>query len=144
MSHYILVVDDDEAMRYALRGFLEMLGYEVGEASNGVDALKAISRRTPDLMVLDVMMSPLTGWEVLQVMRDNDAMRGIRVVMLTALGHSHQEAYAWHLGCDWYEIKNKPVDFEDLALVIERLLAVEPGAAESALPSAAMREGSSQ
>ena len=136
MSHYILVVDDDKAMRYALRNHLEGLGYEVSEAVNGLEALKSIAARTPDLMVLDVMMTPVSGWDVLKALYDSPATRGLRVLMLTGLGDPRQEAYGWLLGCDWYQVKEKPLRFDDLGLVVKRLLAVDPDLERAAVQPA--------
>ena len=133
MSEYILIVDDEEAMRYALRTHLETLGYEVAEAINGLEALKAIAKRHPDLVILDIIMRPVSGWEVLKLLHDNPETRDIRVLMLTALGNTREEAYGWHLGCDWYEVKEKPLRFEDLGLVVERLLAIDPQEERKAL-----------
>ncbi len=133
MGAFILVVDDEEAMRFALRTHLEALGHEVDEAPNGLEALKAIARRKPDLVILDVMMRPVSGWEVLKLLHDNPRTQQIRVLVLTALGHTHEEAYGWHLGCDWYEVKEKPLQFDDLGLVVERLLAIDPGEEQRAL-----------
>ena len=126
MSHHILIVDDESSMRYAVRAYLETSGYDVAEVSNGVDALRYISRNKPDLIMLDVMMSPMTGWEVLEVLQANPETREIRVIILTALSHEREEARGWHMGCDWYQIKSKPLQFDDLGLVVDRLLAMEP------------------
>lgn len=133
MSEYVLVVDDEEAMRYALRTHLEGLGYEVAEAVNGLEALKAVAARKPDLLVLDVMMTPVSGWDVLKALHDSPSTRNIRVLMLTALGDTSHEAYGWLLGCDWYEVKEKPLRFDDLSLIVERLLAVDPREEREAL-----------
>ena len=140
MSAYILVVDDESAMRLAVRRYLEDMGYEVDEASDGVEALRAISRRKPDLVILDVLMSPLSGWEVLKLLSENPQTHNIRVVVLTALGLDRDEALGWHLGCDWYEIKRKPLQFEDLGLVIERLMAIDPDEERRSLATTTGRE----
>jgi two-component system, OmpR family, response regulator len=126
MPPYILIVDDEQPVRLALGAFLTGLGYEVGEAANGVEALHSIAARRPDLMILDVMMAPLTGWEVLRLVAGNPQTQTIRVLLLTALNREAQEAYGWHLGCDWYQVKEKPLDYGGLALIIERLLAIDP------------------
>ena len=145
MSHYILVVDDEAPVRYSLRCQLEVLGYEVEEAESGPAALKAIARRKPDLMILDILMSPLSGWEVLELLRETPATRHIRVLLLTALANVRDEAQGWHRGCDWYQIKQKPLSFDDLPLIVERLLAIQPQDDESALPdSAPRRKGEGQ
>jgi len=121
----ILIVDDEDALRFGLRTFLEGLGYEVSEAANGLQALRAIHADPPDLLVLDVIMTPLTGWEVLYLLHSEERTATLPVVLLTALGEPSEEARGWFLGCDWYKVKDKPLNFDDLALVIERLLAVD-------------------
>lgn len=125
MSSYIIVVDDEASVREVVKVFLEAKGYEVSVAEDGLDALRQIALRKPDLIVLDVMMSPITGWEVLEVLRGNEDLRDIRVIMLTGLNQERAEAQCWHLGCDWYQVKQKPLQFEDFGLVIDRLLAVD-------------------
>ena len=132
MSKRILVVDDEEGIRFALRSFLEGLGYEVAEAANGLEALRAIHLAPPDLVILDVVMSPLSGWEALELLHTDASTGTIPVVLLTALGEIQHEARGWHLGCDWYQVKEKPLNFDDLALVIERLLAIDPTEARRA------------
>jgi len=126
MSKQILVVDDEEGVRFALRTFLEDRGYEVAEARNGLEAIKTIHRAPPDLVVLDVIMSPLSGWEVLDILHTEAATATLPVLLLTALGDVQDEARGWHLGCHWYQVKQKPLNFDDLGLVIERLLAIDP------------------
>ncbi len=126
MCQYILVVDDDEAMCYALSSHLEGLGYEVGQAYSGTQALKEVAQRLPDLILLDVVMHEMSGWEVLEILHNSERTHDIRVLILTALGDDREEAYGWYLGCDWYEVKQKPLQFDDLELIIERLLAIDP------------------
>lgn len=126
MGSFILVVDDEEAVRCAVRQCLEQRGHEVAEASDGLEALRLVSQRKPDLVVLDVVMSPISGWEVLQLLHDNPETRFVRILVLTALGQEQDEAYGWHLGCDWYQVKDKPLQLDDLGLVVDRLLAIDP------------------
>jgi CheY-like chemotaxis protein len=125
MKSRILVADDDDALRYSLRPFLEGLGYEVAEASDGVEALRAVHSDPPDLLILDVIMAPVSGWEVLYLLHTDERTGTLPVVLLTALAEARDEARGWFLGCDWYQVKEKPLNFDDLALVIERLLAVD-------------------
>lgn len=126
MGSHILVVDDEPAIRFALRGFLEGHGHEVTEAEDGVEGLRMIHLRKPDLVILDVMMTPLSGWQVLHLLHEDPETRRVRVLMFTALGEMEDTAMGWHLGCDWYQVKEKPLNFDDLGLIIERLLAIDP------------------
>lgn len=135
MPPYILVVDDDEGMRYALANHFEGLGYEVAHVPDGADALRSIAHRKPDLILLDVMMTTVSGWEVLEILQSSGKTSDIRVIVLTALGQDRDEAYGWILGCDWYEVKEKPLQFDDLALVVERMLAIDPHANDRRPPA---------
>jgi len=128
MPPYILVVDDDDGMRYALFDHFRSLGYEVAQVPDGADALRSIAHRKPDLVLLDVMMDKVSGWEVLEILQSSEKTSDIRVIVLTALGQDRDEADGWILGCDWYEVKEKPLQFDDLSLVVERLLAIDPHA----------------
>ena len=78
-------MDDDKDIRESLTQILTEEGFEVTSASNGVEALAEISRRTPDVMLLDLMMPILTGWEVLETLRLSGAHSKLPVVVLSAL-----------------------------------------------------------
>jgi len=122
----ILVVDDEAGIRCAVSSFLASQGHEVRQAQNGVEALRQIAHKKPDLVILDVLMSPISGWEVLQLLHSNPETADIRVLVLTALGLDRDEALGWHLGCDWYEVKKKPLELDDLGLIVQRLVAIDP------------------
>jgi len=136
MSAYILVVDDDDGMRHALRTFLDSLGYEVRTAVNGAEALRMVARRKPDLMILDLLMEEMSGWEVLEVLRSSDSAWDVRVLVLSGMSADADEARGWFLGCDWYEIKEKPLQFDDIGLIVERLLAIDPREERRIMPPA--------
>jgi CheY-like chemotaxis protein len=81
----ILVADDDELLRQLLEHRLEADGYRVVTASNGQEALERVRIEQPDLVVLDAMMPVLDGFAVLNTLQDDPELRGIPVLMLTAL-----------------------------------------------------------
>jgi CheY-like chemotaxis protein len=81
----ILVADDDELLRQLLEHRLEAGGYRVVTASNGQEALERVRIEQPDLVVLDAMMPVLDGFAVLNTLQDDPELRGIPVLMLTAL-----------------------------------------------------------
>lgn len=98
----ILVVDDQPAVRRLLRALVEMAGFEVAEAEDGAWALEAVRTRTPDLVVLDIMMPRVDGWQVLTEVRDDPELAELPVIVLTAKGQPGDRLRGWELGCDAY------------------------------------------
>jgi CheY-like chemotaxis protein len=80
----ILVVDDDEAIRKMIRATLTRAGYEVREARNGREALETMRSGDNDLVVLDLMMPEVTGWDVLNVRAEDEMLRKIPVIVVSA------------------------------------------------------------
>jgi len=122
-QHKILIADDDVAISRMVRRFLEQAGYQVTSASDGAEAWAAVQREKPDLVVLDVAMPRMTGWEVLSHIRDHDELRGLPVLMLTALDTDADVTRGWVLGADFY--LPKPFRGEELVEVVRRLLLGE-------------------
>ncbi len=122
MAKRILMVDDERDLVFATKLYLEVEGYEVLAAYDGHQALDLLEdpANRPDLIVLDVFMPRLTGWEVLRMIRANEEIRDIPVIMLTAAGQDADKARGWHEGVDFYQ--TKPFDPKDLLMLIERLL----------------------
>ena len=119
----ILVVDDEQAIRELVRQNLELSGYECIDAEDGSQALQKVGEQRPDLIVLDVKMPVLDGWEVLRVLRSSPETATIPIVMLTALGDSAHVARGWTLGADFY--LTKPFEPRELVAVVTRLLKGE-------------------
>lgn len=117
----ILVVDDNAPTRTLIHDTLELEGYDVLSLSDGGAVLAALDRVTPALVILDVMMPRMNGFEVLSAMRANELTRYIPVLMLTALDDADSTWKGWSGGCDYY--MNKPFDTEDLIVVVQNLLA---------------------
>jgi len=101
----ILVIDDDAANRDILRDRLEPAGYEVVEASNGEEGLRLLESVPTGLVLLDVMMPRLDGWEVCRRIKANPKTHAVRVVMLTALGQQIDQLRGWECGADEYLVK---------------------------------------
>lgn len=80
----LLVVDDDDGIRESIRDLLEDEGYRVETATNGREALAAVSRHRPCVMLLDLMMPVMNGWQVLDALRSDQALSGIPVVVVSA------------------------------------------------------------
>lgn len=98
----ILVVDDEPRMIGFIRMNLELEGHQVIEATNGLEALEAIRTRLPDVVLLDVMMPELDGFETLRMLRE---FSSIPVIMLTAKGEENDKVYGLELGADDYVTK---------------------------------------
>lgn len=102
LNKTILVVDDEQRLRGMLRTILENRGYSVFEASNGIEALKAFRAIRPDLVLLDVMMPEMDGFEALVEIRKSSQCP---VIMLTAKGEDYDQVEGLEKGSDDYVIK---------------------------------------
>lgn len=115
----ILVVDDDPAIRKILSQSFEMEGFVTYQASNGEEALEAIDSAIPDLVILDVMMPKMNGFEVLKSVRSSPRTEDLPVVMLTARSSQEDVWEGWREGVDYY--MTKPFDIEELLRFVERI-----------------------
>lgn len=120
MAKRILVVDDEPDVVMILRTALQTEGYEVVTASNGPDALEEAAESAPDLMVLDVMMPGMSGFEVLKELKAEPKTSQIPVIMLTGVSEREKIQDALSSGIDYYLIK--PFEFDDLMEKIARAL----------------------
>ena len=101
----ILIADDEPNIVISLEYLLQREGYQVLVARDGQAALDTIALIPPDLVLLDVMLPKLSGYEVCQKIRENPATRGIRIVMLTAKGRDVERSKGIALGADAYVTK---------------------------------------
>lgn len=113
----ILLVEDDDALANVYKMRLETEGFSVHRVPNGEDALAAAIEFRPDLIVLDVMMPKVSGFDVLDILRNTPETANIKVVMLTALSQDSDKAKADQLGADDYMVKSQVV----IADVVERI-----------------------
>jgi DNA-binding response OmpR family regulator len=136
MQGNILVVEDCEPVREVVEACLSYVGYNVTAVPDGRSTLRAIADVPPDLVLLDVRLPDISGWDVLCMLRHSPRHRGTPVVILTALSDSASKAYGWQLGCTYY--LTKPVDLSDLLLVVKQVLltANMPTAGHSPAPPA--------
>ncbi len=124
----ILVVDDNRDNIEILRAFLESRGYTVSEAPDGKTALARMEQVRPALVLLDVMMPGMDGWQVCRTIKNHPEFGGVtRVVMVTAKGAFEDKYEGLRSGADDYVVK--PVDFKDLLEKVERNLAARGGTA---------------
>lgn len=111
----IIIVDDEPAIRLLVTAALEDEGYELLEAVDGKEALELIYNEKPDLVILDVMMPGMTGYELCYHLKQDQGTRGIRVLMLTAKGQARDKAQSKEAGADYYLRKPfSPLELVDL------------------------------
>lgn len=118
MKTKILIVDDEASMRIGLRDNLEFDGYEVEEAEDGIYALEKISQNTFDLMILDVMMPRLDGFEVCKTLRKQG--NEIPIILLTAKGEEIDKVLGLEIGADDY--MQKPFSVRELTARVKAIL----------------------
>lgn len=113
----ILLVEDDIALAAVYRSRLELEDFETKEVNNGEDALAAAKEFQPDLILLDAMMPKISGFDVLDILRNTPETANIRVIMLTALSQPKDKERAESLGVDDYLVKSQVV----IGDVVERV-----------------------
>jgi two-component system, LuxR family, sensor kinase FixL len=118
----ILVVDDDPNSLDIVRTYLEARGYLVATATDGRDALAKLEQVRPALVLLDVMMPGMDGWEVARVIKNHPDFGDVRVVMLTARSDFTDKQEGLRSGADDYIVK--PVRLEELGTRVEQNLAM--------------------
>ncbi len=117
----VMAVDDDHVIRGLLEVNLEMEGYEVITAVDGKDALAKVRENPPDLILLDVMMPNVNGWQVAETLKGDEATRAIPIVFLSARAMEGDVRHGTDLGVESYV--TKPFDPIDLMELVGRLLA---------------------
>ena len=120
MSKKVLIVDDEPSIIVALQFLMEQNGYETLVAFSGEEAMETIARQHPDLILLDIMLPVVDGFEVSQRVRENPDWKDIRIVLLTALGSEANVTKGLDLGADAYVIK--PFSNADLVAKVKELL----------------------
>jgi DNA-binding response OmpR family regulator len=119
-SQRILIVDDEPSIVVPLEFLMRREGFDVQVAVDGEAALGALSGTPPDLVILDVMLPKMSGFEVCRRIRADPRWRGLKVLMLTAKGRDSEMAKGMELGADVYV--TKPFSTRDLVAQIRRLL----------------------
>ena len=108
----LLIADDDPEILSMLSLRFSRKGYEVIEASDGLETLRAARERKPDALILDVMMPGKNGWEVTRELRGDPVLANVGIVMLTAIGERVNSMTSPLYGAD--DFVDKPFDFADL------------------------------
>jgi DNA-binding response OmpR family regulator len=120
MPKRILIVDDEPSIVISLEFLMKREGYEVVIAADGEAALKALAEGRPDLVLLDVMLPRMNGFEVCSRIRANPTWSDVKVLVLTARGRDSEIARGLGLGADAYV--TKPFSTRDLVAQVSRLL----------------------
>ena len=124
MTHHVLIADDEPNIVVSLEFLMKREGHAVSVARDGPSALEAIRRERPALVLLDVMMPGLSGFEVCQAVRGDESLAGVKIVLLTAKGRDTDLAKGTALGADAYI--TKPFSTRELAQRVRDLLQGAP------------------
>ncbi|QQS69948.1 response regulator [Candidatus Saccharibacteria bacterium] len=135
----LLLVEDDNNLREIYQARLSAEGYDIVAAQNGEEALSIAKQHRPDLIISDVMMPRISGFEMLDILRATPELANTKVIMLTALGQAEDQARAGKLGADKYLVKSQ-VTLEDIVNCASDLLSgttiVSPNPDQPADPTA--------
>ena len=122
----VLIVEDEESILLSLEFLLDKEGYAVSTARDGAVALQILGQQKPDLILLDVMLPLIDGFELCRLIRENPALHDTRIMLLTARGREAEIARGMALGADAY--LTKPFSTRELMEKVRRLLGVPPAA----------------
>ena len=131
-----MLVEDDKSLReiYGVRLLAE--GYDIVSAGDGEEALAMAIKDRPDLIVSDVMMPKISGFDMLDILRSTTETKDIKVIMMTALSSDEQRKRGEQLGADMYLVKSQ-VGIEDVVKAVHQVLGDKPGAAPAPAAPAA-------
>lgn len=116
----ILVVDDDIAINELIKINLDLWGYDVVNAFDGIQGYTLAKQEMPDLIILDVMMPDVDGYTVAKRVRENSTTKSIPILMLTAMGQLEDKVKGFDIGVDDYLVK--PFEMEELKVRVRALL----------------------
>lgn len=120
MNNKILVIDDDNAINELIKVNLEIAGYKVIQAYDGIKGFALVKQELPSVVILDVMMPEVDGFTVAKRIRQNDETKDIPIIMLTALSELNDKANGFDIGVDDYIVK--PFEIEELLMRIRAIL----------------------
>src|ERR1700747_2413412 len=131
----LMLVEDDNNLREIYEARLQAEGYTIVTAKDGEEALVVAKNERPDLVISDVMMPKISGFEMLDILRNTDGLKDVKVIMLTALGQAEDKTRADQLGANRYLVKSQ-VTLEDIVKTPQQLLDDVP-ASDTATSSGA-------
>ena len=120
MAGQVLLVDDEPGLREAVQAYLEDSGFAVDVAGNAQEGWQLLQQRLPDLVISDLMMPQVDGYQFLKQMREDPRFKTLPVVFLTARGMTSDRIQGYQAGCDAY--LPKPFDPDELVAIVENLL----------------------
>jgi DNA-binding response OmpR family regulator len=121
MPTRVLIAEDDRNIVELLSFILERDGYEVAAVLDGEAAIERLRSDPPDMMILDVMLPKLNGFEVLKLLKADPALRSLPVIILTAKGQAHDRRMAEEIGVDAF--MTKPFSNRDVVEAVRRATA---------------------
>lgn len=119
-NKHLLLIDDDPNLILLVKDYLEFRGYQVITAGNGREALEMLENSVPDMIICDVMMPEMDGYEFVKHVRQDNRMNRIPVLFLSAKGQSGDKVKGLHEGADFYMVK--PFEPEELVAQVEASL----------------------
>ena len=122
MPQKVLIVDDEPSIILPLQFLMEQNGYIVTIAHNGEEAIKEITEFKPDLILLDIMLPVLDGFEICQILKENPKWKNIKIILVTAMGRDVNIAKGLALGADAYI--TKPFANSDIVQKVNELLNI--------------------
>ena len=134
MAAKVLLVEDDNNLREIYEARLQAEGYTIASARDGEEALVVAKNERPDLVISDVMMPKISGFEMLDILRNTDGLKHVKVIMLTALGQAEDKTRADQLGADKYLVKSQ-VTLEDIVATAHQLLDAPAGTPGNTAPT---------
>ncbi len=129
MSARLLLVDDEPGLREAVQAYLEDSDFSVEVASNARDGWELLQQHNPDLVISDIMMPQVDGYQFLKQVREDPRYKALPVVFLTAKGMTSDRIQGYQAGCDAY--LSKPFDPDELVAIVTNLLARRAAAKET-------------
>jgi len=138
MSAKLLLVDDEPGVREAVKEYLTEFGFTVQVASNANDAWQMLQQNTPELVISDVMMPKVDGYQFLQQLRDDPRFKALPVVFLTARGMTSDRIQGYQAGCDAY--LPKPFDPDELVAIVKNLLDRRTASSEDSVGSTELQK----
>lgn len=120
MPHQILLVDDDQYLRDSVKSYLQEKGFQIILANNASEAIQYLMKSIPDILISDIVMPQISGYELVSYIRSNNTLKDLPIVLLTAKGMTQDRIRGYNLGCNAY--LPKPFDPDELVSIINNLI----------------------